>query len=171
MKVNQGKSVIWLFFKINLPTIISIESSRRDGFHWYGCLNVYLHNLITLLSRFTPHIPKQAWDYFKQELYFTSPNLTLVWLYLRICFVFNLHNVMKGWTAGWNEGVPSYWKSLHRISGYQGYQPYIRGIINGFQKKIDQISIEYLADFGKTFKTISWIYLNISQILVDSIRE
>jgi len=32
--------------------------------------------------------------------------------------------------------------SVHRISGYHGYQADIRGIINGYQEKIVQISIE-----------------------------
>jgi len=38
------------------------------------------------------------------------------------------------------------------VSGYQGYQPDIRGIINGYQEKIDQISIKYLTDLGRIFK-------------------
>jgi len=41
--------------------------------------------------------------------------------------------------------------------GYQGYQPDIRGIINVYQEKIDQISIKYLTDFGRILKNISWI--------------
>jgi len=32
MKVKQGKSAIWLFFKISLSITISMESSRRDLF-------------------------------------------------------------------------------------------------------------------------------------------
>jgi len=51
---------------------------------------------------------------------------------------------------------------------YQGYQPDIRGIINGYHEKIGQISIKYLMDFGGKLKNISWICLNISQILVGS---
>jgi len=66
------------------------------------------------------------------------------------------------------QGVTSCWKSVHRISGYQGYQPDIRGIINGYQEKIDHISIKYLTDFGRILKNISWIYLNINQISVNS---
>jgi len=42
------------------------------------------------------------------------------------------------------------------------------GIINGYQEKIDHISIKYLTDFGRILKTISWIYLNINQISVNS---
>jgi len=38
------------------------------------------------------------------------------------------------------------------ISGYQGYQPNIRGVINGYQEKIYQISIKYLTDFGRILK-------------------
>jgi len=44
------------------------------------------------------------------------------------------------------------WKSPHRISGFQGYQPDIRGVITGYQEKIDEISIKYLIDFSKIFK-------------------
>jgi len=44
----------------------------------------------------------------------------------------------------------------------------MRGIINRYQHKIDQISIKYLTDFGRILKYISWINLNISQISVDS---
>jgi len=42
--------------------------------------------------------------------------------------------------------VTSGWKSV--ISGYERYQPDIRGLLNGYQKKIDQISIKYLTDFS-----------------------
>jgi len=66
-----------------------------------------------------------------------------------------------------NRGVTTYWKSVHRISGYQAYQPDIRGIINWYQEKIDQSSIEYLTDLGRIFKNVCWIYINISQISVD----
>jgi len=38
------------------------------------------------------------------------------------------------------------------ISGYQRYQPEIRGIKNGCLEKIDQISIEYLTDFSRILK-------------------
>jgi len=38
------------------------------------------------------------------------------------------------------QGVTPFWKSANRISGYQVYQPEIRGIINGYQEKIDRIS-------------------------------
>jgi len=41
-------------------------------------------------------------------------------------------------------------------------------MINGHQEIIDQISIKYLTDFGRTLKDITGIYLNISQISVDS---
>jgi len=46
------------------------------------------------------------------------------------------------------------WKSVHvhRISGYPGYQPDISGIINGYQEKIDYISIEYRKDFSRILK-------------------
>jgi len=66
-----------------------------------------------------------------------------------------------------DQGVTPCWKSVHRISGYQGYQQDIRGVMNGYQEKIDQISIIYLTDFSRILKYISWIYLNISQISVD----
>jgi len=46
-------------------------------------------------------------------------------------------------------------------------QPDIRDIINGYQEKIDQISIKYLTDFSRILKNICWIYLNISQKSVD----
>jgi len=47
--------------------------------------------------------------------------------------------------------------------------PDIRGIIKGYQKKIGQISIEYLTDFDRIpLKHISCIYLYINQISVDS---
>jgi len=32
MKIKQGKSVIWLFLKIFIRIIMSMESSRRDIF-------------------------------------------------------------------------------------------------------------------------------------------
>jgi len=38
------------------------------------------------------------------------------------------------------QGVTPRWKSVHRISGYQGYQLDIRGIINRYQEKIDQLN-------------------------------
>ena len=57
------------------------------------------------------------------------------------------------------QGVTYCWKSVHRISGYQGYQSDIRGIIHGYQEKIDQISTKYLTDFGRTLKSISLIYV------------
>jgi len=64
------------------------------------------------------------------------------------------------------QGVISCWKSVHRISGYQ---PDIRGAINGYQEKIDQSSLKYLTDSDRILKNISWIYyLNISQISVDT---
>ena len=31
-------------------------------------------------------------------------------------------------------------------TGYQRYQPDIRGLLNGYQEKIDQISVKYLTD-------------------------
>jgi len=65
------------------------------------------------------------------------------------------------------QGVTPSWKCVHRISGYQRYQPDIRGIINGYQQKIDQISVKYLTDFSMILKNICWIYLKISQISVD----
>jgi len=64
--------------------------------------------------------------------------------------------------------VTSRWKYVHRISGHQGYQPDIRGMMNGYQEKNDQISIKNLTDFGKILKNICWIYLNMSQISVDN---
>jgi len=57
---------------------------------------------------------------------------------------------------------------MTRISvGYQDNKD-IRGIINGYQDKIDQISIKNLTDFGGILKNISWIYSNIGHISVDS---
>jgi len=41
-------------------------------------------------------------------------------------------------------------------------------MINGYQEKIDQISMKYLKDFRRIFKNICWIYLTISQISGDS---
>ena len=55
----------------------------------------------------------------------------------------------------YTQGVTSCWKSVHGITGYQ---PDIRGVINGYQHKTDQILIKYVTDFGKTLKNISWIY-------------
>jgi len=66
------------------------------------------------------------------------------------------------------QGVTSCWKSVHRISGCQEYQPDIRGKVNWYQEKTDQISIKYRTYFGRMLKNISCIYLNISQILDDS---
>jgi len=43
--------------------------------------------------------------------------------------------------------LTSCWKT-----GYQGYPPDIRGIINGYQEKIDEISFNYLTDFGRILK-------------------
>jgi len=34
--------------------------------------------------------------------------------------------------------------NLYWISGYQGHQPDIGGLLNGYQEKIDQISVKYL---------------------------
>jgi len=53
------------------------------------------------------------------------------------------------------QGVIPRWKSVHRTSGYQGYQPHIRGKMNGYQEKIDQYSIKYLTDFSRIFLKIS----------------
>jgi len=54
------------------------------------------------------------------------------------------------------------------MSGYQGYQPDIGSIMNGYQEKIDQIFVKYPTDFRRILKNICWIYLNISQKSVDS---
>jgi len=59
------------------------------------------------------------------------------------------------------------WKSLYRISGYQGYQLNIRGIMNGYQEKIYLISTDYLTDCSRIFKNICWIYPTISQISMN----
>jgi len=40
--------------------------------------------------------------------------------------------------------------------------------MNGYQEKIDENSITYLTDFRKILQNICWIYLNISQVPVDS---
>ena len=40
------------------------------------------------------------------------------------------------------QGITPCWISVQRISGYQGYQPDIRGILNEYQEKIDQISVD-----------------------------
>jgi len=70
---------------------------------------------------------------------------------------------------GYYQEVTPRWKAVHWIWGYQGYQPDIRGTVNGYQEKIDHISIKYLTDFSRVLKKyICWIYLNISQISVDS---
>jgi len=66
------------------------------------------------------------------------------------------------------QGITHSWKSVHRISGYQGHLPDITSIINGYQEKNDQISIKYLTDFSITLKNICWIYLNIRHVSVDS---
>jgi len=68
---------------------------------------------------------------------------------------------------GVKQGVTSCFKSVHRITGYQGYQPYIRGIRNGCQEKTDQISIKYLTDFIRILQNVCWMYLNISEVSVD----
>jgi len=60
-----------------------------------------------------------------------------------------------------NQGITPCWKSVHRISGYQ---PDIRGLINGYQDKVNKISVKYLTDFSEILKDICWIYLNICQI-------
>jgi len=52
-------------------------------------------------------------------------------------------------TKGTIQGVTPWWKSMHRISGYE---PDIRGIINGYQEKIDRVSIKYLTDFRRMLK-------------------
>jgi len=54
--------------------------------------------------------------------------------------------------SGARQGVPSGWKSVQWISGYQGYQPDIRGKINGYQEEIDQISIKHLTYFSRISK-------------------
>jgi len=46
-----------------------------------------------------------------------------------------------------------------------------KSIINGYQEKIDRISITYLTDFSRKLKKVFWLYLNISQISVDSGQE
>jgi len=69
------------------------------------------------------------------------------------------------------QGVTSCWKSVHRITGYEGYKSDIRGIINRYQEEIDEISIKYQTDFGKILRNISWIYLSISQTPVDSFAK
>jgi len=56
-------------------------------------------------------------------------------------------------------------KSVHWISGYQ---PDIRVVINGYQKKIDQIWIKYLTDFSRILRKIFSVYLNMSHISEDS---
>jgi len=66
------------------------------------------------------------------------------------------------------QGVTPRWKSVHRVSGYRGYQPDIKVIIIGYQEKIDQISVEYLTDFSRLLKSICSIYLNNSYISVDN---
>jgi len=60
--------------------------------------------------------------------------------------------------------VTTPWKSVHRISGYQ---PDIRGIMNG-PEKIDQFPIKYLIDLRRKLKIICWLYLHTSQTSVDS---
>jgi len=65
-----------------------------------------------------------------------------------------------------NQRGPYCWKSV-LYTGYQDIED-IRGIINEYQEKIDQISIKNLTDFGRILKNISWVYLNISQVSVNS---
>jgi len=64
-----------------------------------------------------------------------------------------------------SHGVNTFAGNLY--TEYQDIKDY-SGIINGYQEKIDQISIKYLADFNRILKNICWMYLNISQISVDS---
>jgi len=52
------------------------------------------------------------------------------------------------------QGVTPRWKSVHRVSGYRGYQPDIKVIIIGYQEKIDQIQLN--------IEQISAKYSNIS---------
>jgi len=35
--------------------------------------------------------------------------------------------------------MTSCWKSIHRVRGYQGYHPDIRGLLNEYQEKVEQI--------------------------------
>jgi len=64
--------------------------------------------------------------------------------------------------------ISRYHPDIRISSGYQGYHPDIRGMINGHQEKIDQIpKKKYLTGFARIFKNICWIYLIISQISVD----
>jgi len=58
-------------------------------------------------------------------------------------------------TSREDQGATLRWKSVQRISGYQGYQPDISGIKNGSQEKLRQISIENLVDFSRIFKKYS----------------
>jgi len=44
-----------------------------------------------------------------------------------------------------NQGVTPCWKSVHWISGYQGYHPAVKGIINGYQEEISQSSNKCLS--------------------------
>ena len=67
-----------------------------------------------------------------------------------------------------DQEVTPFWGSVHRISGYQGYQPDIRGIINGYQEEIDQI-VKYLTDsrISKIFAG----YTKIARYQLTVVRE
>jgi len=68
-------------------------------------------------------------------------------------------------TKGLSHEVTSCWKSVHRISGYQGYQPDITRLLNRYQEKIDQISVKYLTD--QNIKNLLFtVYLDFSRIPV-----
>jgi len=65
MKVEQGKSVIWLFLKINLSTTISMKRSRRElSIDMVIHKKIFENNQITLLSsRVLPSYQKQGLDF------------------------------------------------------------------------------------------------------------
>jgi len=54
--------------------------------------------------------------------------------------------------SGVDQQETSCGKSAHRIFGYQGYQSDIIGLLNGYQEKIDQISIKYMIEFNRISK-------------------
>jgi len=57
------------------------------------------------------------------------------------------------------------------MSGYQGYQPDIRRILNRYQEEVDQISIKYLTDFGRISKISAGYTWILDQIPVDVVKE
>jgi len=75
MKVKRDKNAISLFLKINFQTTISMKMSRRE--FSINMVIVSLKITTLLYLPVLPPYPKQAWDYQKQELFFTVYSLGL----------------------------------------------------------------------------------------------